>query len=88
MTLERLSAAVASPGLAEAFAACGWLKETDAGVRFVNWRRHNGKSGKARGQANRRQSAYRGAKRGDEKVTRAASRERLPEKRREEKTNH
>jgi hypothetical protein len=86
MTLERLSFAAGTPGIAEAFAAEGWLKQTARGVKFVGWERHNGDSAKKRAQATERKRASRSSQECHAPSVTKHHRKVGPEKRREEKT--
>jgi hypothetical protein len=50
---------VSCPGLAEAMACVGWLKETAKGVQYVNYEEHNGSTAKSRAREQKRKAVSR-----------------------------
>lgn len=56
MALDRKASVT---GIADALIQVGWLEEDEHGLRFVNFERHNGKSGKKRALNNRRVTDHR-----------------------------
>lgn len=95
LLLDRLSGVT---GFADALEAVGWLEETEEGLSFVNFDRHNGQTAKKRALTNRRVAQHRKEKRNSnadsnaksnaesvtQSVTKSVTRE---EKRREESNN-
>lgn len=48
VTTEDLSAAVGIEGISESMRSVGWLVESESGIQFPNYIRHNGITGKER----------------------------------------
>lgn len=71
---------VALEGFAAAMISAGWLIESDRGIRFPKFNRHNGQSAKTRALTAQRVARSRSRSGNDRSVTQS-----LPEKRREEK---
>jgi hypothetical protein len=75
-------------GFCDALAQTGWVEilPNNSGIRLPNFERHNGESAKKRALKNERQARWR-AGNVDGEAPQKRLQERLPEKRREEKTN-
>lgn len=76
--VEWVDELVGVPGFGAAMVAAGWLAEDDAGIRFANFDRHNGKSAKVRALGKTRMERVRCA-------TSATENEQQRNQRREEK---
>ncbi len=48
LSVVDVSTAAGIPGVGEAMKAAGWIVESDGGVQFPNWDRHNAEPAKAR----------------------------------------
>ena len=59
LTFFDLDAMISCPGLSEAMANVGWLKETSKGVQFVNYEEHNGSTAKSRAREQKRKQLSR-----------------------------
>ena len=59
LTFFDLDAMISCPGLSEAMANVGWLKETSKGVQFINYEEHNGSTAKSRAREQKRKQLSR-----------------------------
>ena len=75
---------VSCPGLAEAMACVGWLKETARGVQYVNYEEHNGSTAKSRAREQKRKAVSRKC---PQKSGQKADKTRTREKKRREEKN-
>ena len=78
LDVEWVDELAGASGFGTAMVAAGWLVADDAGVRFVNFERHNGQCGKVRALRKTRMERFRGAR---------SATDAPPEKRREEESN-
>lgn len=72
-------------GFADAMLTCGWLEQTDDGLRFVNFDRHNGETAKTRALNAKRNGKLR-ARRHERDAVSVTSASPKEEKRREDNT--
>jgi len=86
LTFSDLDAMISCPGISEAMAKVGWLKETTKGVQFVNYEEHNGSTAKSRAREQKRKQTSR--KCPDKSGQKADTKRTREEKNREEKIIH
>ncbi len=89
LTFFDLDAMVSCPGLSEAMAKVGWLKENSKGVQFVHYEEHNGSTAKSRARDQKRKSASRSCpKKNGQKTDTARTREEKNKNREEKNINN
>ena len=89
LSFSDLDSMVSCPGLAEAMASVGWLKETSKGIQFVKYEEHNGSTAKSRARDQKRKRVSRSRpKKSGQKEDSTGTREEKNKKREEKNTNN